>query len=964
MKGWAALALGATRLVVAAGIILALAYVLSWQILWGGMAGAEAPFHLHLIEWVATTFPNLPWWYPWDGMGVSYREAYPLASHWLAVAASHVFSTSLQGGAQIVQFALMPLSALGLYAFFDWRLRRPLAGVAASILFLISPLPWVEWAHFGLFASWVGLPVFMPVVIALDVFFHAWLSGDRSWRIRAGAGGYIGLTTLMGIVSPHLLAAPLLVAPAYALAIPHESARRAWRWILAVVPMLWIGVALLSIFWLGAEIQYLGVVRSHWAGAGTNFDINRLSPIPLSDVLSLSMFKPADLGSLYSLSPAVLLPALLGAAVAFRDTKARAFLAIAVVSIVFMTFRDLYRPLFVVPGFAEFAITAHRPFQLLASFAVPTLAAIGLLKAPLYAMEFLARRLRSYASLRSFAVPAVAVVVVSVFVADVLGFAGRVEGGSRLAYGPSLATPGWAPDLNDIWERHTSAPLVQQLLDPRQWRAPGVGCDLDCPGRLQSWSKLGATFASPPARAELNSNVAQLDMAFHMLVGGGITHSYNDQVIPSRELASWMEESMLVDSGSTTKAQLAAALGIDAVVLSKTQAARTADYLQMGWVQVGSDPVALVNPQPSGLAAQWQSGTSVLVVGRTQASVPALYNFVFERATTGLLPFASAWLVRSASPYIDDYSDADLSHYSGLILLGYQYRDQGTAWSRLDRYVRGGGHLFIETGWQYVDPDWDLGSAPAVLPVASVRWSALDASERVQVDGAGDPQFGRFVYGSGGWGASSASSVKQGATELVRVGDRVVAARWHVGGGRVLWSGMNLMAHDATSGSPDEDQFVAAQLAWLFGPSAEAGPQVAIPPAWDGGDQVTIALQPSVGPSLVMLKESFFPGWTARLVTPKGSTSVDLLGTEMDFMLARLDSVPPGSNLVFTYGPTAFEETTWVVSLLTLAGLILWLVRPAFIRRGRDHVIGSTQHVVGNLFGGLARSLSPSGEDP
>ena len=230
MKGWAALALGAVRLVVAAGIILALAYVLSWQILWGGMAGAEAPFHLHLIEWVATTFPNLPWWYPWDGMGVSYREAYPLVSHWLAVAASHVFSTSLQGGAQIVQFALMPLSALGLYAFFDWRLRRPLAGVAASILFLISPLPWVEWAHFGLFASWVGLPVFMPVVIALDVFFHAWLSGDRSWRIRAGAGGYIGLTTLMGIVSPHLLAAPLLVSPAYALAIPHESARRAWRW--------------------------------------------------------------------------------------------------------------------------------------------------------------------------------------------------------------------------------------------------------------------------------------------------------------------------------------------------------------------------------------------------------------------------------------------------------------------------------------------------------------------------------------------------------------------------------------------------------------------------------------------------------------------------------------------------------------------------------------------------------------
>jgi len=66
--------------------------------------------------------------------------------------------------------------------------------------------------------------------------------------------------------------------------------------------------------------------------------------------------------------------------------------------------------------------------------------------------------------------------------------------------------------------------------------------------------------------------VAQLDMAFHTLVGGGITHSYNDQVIPSRELASWLEQSMLVDSGTATKTQLATALGVDAVVLSPAQA--------------------------------------------------------------------------------------------------------------------------------------------------------------------------------------------------------------------------------------------------------------------------------------------------------------------------------------------------------------------------------------------------------
>jgi hypothetical protein len=237
--------------------------------------------------------------------------------------------------------------------------------------------------------------------------------------------------------------------------------------------------------------------------------------------------------------------------------------------------------------------------------------------------------------------------------------------------------------------------------------------------------------------------------------------------------------------------------------------------------------------------------------------------------------------------------------------------------------------------------------------VSSLRWSTLDPSASVQVDGAADQHFGRFVYGTGGWGASSATSTRPGATDLVRVGDRVVAARWQVGSGRVLWSGMNLMAHDATSGSADEDQFLATQFAWLFAPAADSSSQIAIQPVWTGGDEVTLPLQPSSGPSLVILKESFFPGWSVRLVTPSGSSSVDLAGTEMDFMLARLDSVPPRSTLVFTYGPTAFEQASWILSLATLAGLIVWLVRPELIRRP-----------VALVFGGLSRRVSRWGADP
>ena len=923
------------------------------------MAGSEAPFHLHLIDWVAAAFPNLPWWYPWDGMGVSFREGYPLASHWLAVAVAHLLSTSLEGGAQVVQFSLMPATALGLYAFFDWRLRRPLAGFAAGLLFLLSPIGWVEWTHFGLYASWVGMVFFMPAVIALDAFFYAWLRREGGWRYRLAAAAFIVLTTVMGLVSPHLLAAPLIVAAAYALAVPRASMRRAWRWLLLTVPSLYLGIAVLSAFWLGGELQYLSVVRSHWAGAGSSFDIQRLSEIDLASLLSLHPIQDGNLGDLYGVTPAVLLPAVLGAFLAWVDGRARVFLGLAVVGIVFMVDRDLYRPLFGIPGFKEFGVVAHRPLQLLVAVAAPTLAALGLFEGPRILAKLAAVRWSWPAPLRSGLAVALPVLLVVVLAVDVFAFAARVEGGGKLAYGPSIPV---ATDLRDIWLRHPAAtvPLAQQLLDPSQWRQPAITCDLDCPAKRQSLDALSATFASAPLRAELNSNIGPLDMAFHVLVGGGITHSYNDQVIPSRELSSWLEDSMLQAAGTTVKQQLSQALGIDAVVLSKPQAGRAADYAAMGWTQVSSDPLAFVNPQASGLAAQWPGGTAVLVVGSTQNSTPELYNSVFKQATSGLLPFQSEWLVRGTSPYIDDYTDQELEQYRGIFLLGYRYHDQAAAWSRLDRYVRGGGRLFVETGWQYVDPDWNAGQAPAVLPVPALQWSALDPAAPVLVGGATDPAFGAFSYQGGGWGASSSASVRAGATELVRVGGRVVVARSEPGQGRVLWSGMNLIAHNSASASADESQFLASQLAWLFAPDASAAPQAPIAPVWNGDDQATLALQASAGPSLVLFKESLFPGWTARLVSPGGSRPVELAGSEMDFMLAVLPAVPAGSSLVFSYAPTAFEQGSWVLSLLFLLVLTTWALRPALLARGREWAA----RLIRRLLRLLAQRSQGWGEDP
>jgi hypothetical protein len=145
---------------------------------------------------------------------------------------------------------------------------------------------------------------------------------------------------------------------------------KARRWLLSATPLLYVGVVTLSAIWLGGELQYLSVVRSHWAGAGTNYDAARLVLVDITSLLSLHPLRDGDLGDLYGVSLAAGLPAILGVVLAWRDQRARVFVGLALLALVLLTWGDPYRPLFAIPGFAEFAVVPHRPLLLVFSVAI------------------------------------------------------------------------------------------------------------------------------------------------------------------------------------------------------------------------------------------------------------------------------------------------------------------------------------------------------------------------------------------------------------------------------------------------------------------------------------------------------------------------------------------------------------------------------------------------------------------
>lgn len=999
------------------------AYILSWPVLYDGLQGVDALWHWHLVSWVSTEFPGLPYWHQWDMSGVPFRNIYPIWAHWLAVAVSRMSGQPLASGIQIVEFCVTPGMAIGLYAFCDWRLRKPLLGLAAGVLFLINPLTWIETVDFSWFGSQLGVLFFMPAVIALDWFCELWQTDRRDWTFRLAAALFIGFTALAGIASPAAAGGPLLVLPVYALA----TTRKTWlRWLGGPVIRLGLSAVFLQLFWLVPFASFIAFVGQHTPPLV--FNPSLIDTFTINKLLEISPIRAEEIADRYSVSLAVTLPALLGLLLMARDAKARVLGALTIPAVALLTVTWLYTPLVWVPFSAFFEESLYRPAALYLRFFAPLLAAFGLIQVPRAIAAYAIDRFRFPRPARLATGGAAVAVGVLLVVIDISAFAGReVDSTNRLALGPGFLTTygSSGADIRDLWSKHldpvcqvanpTSAacsstiltanfsvaqlalacnsggglrsdipicaaigpdptkplwnatddqlvastqtwceahtdpvcdarfdPLWKQMLDPSLWRKPMVGCYLSgCRAQQAALDQLSHLYPRTPDRLEGQGEVETLISAAHELVGGSQAGSTAALDAPSRALYQFVENSMLRRHNLDAKRELVQITGIDAVALGPNQRGQASDYQALGWTKTADNPLAFESPNPSGLAAEWPSGNAVLVVGASQSNEADVYNAVFERSASGLLvPYARGWLVRGPSAYIDDYTAADLATYKTIVLWGYRYHSRDDAWARLGDWVRAGGNLFVETGWQYVNPDWDGGFIPSLLPVTSTRWAALDPAAPVVVVAGGasmvDPAFGAFRYHNGGWGASSASTsgLRSGAEPLLTVGDRVVMARIQVGSGRVLWSGANLLPHASQFNSSSEDAFIRDQFGWLLPPdSGVAGTtQQSVSQDWAGNQMVSLPLSESTGPTLVLLKESIFPGWSATLVGANGSrTPATILDAEYDYMLVSLNNVPAGARLEFVYRPPWTEVLSWALSAFGLFLLVAWLWFPRLL---------------------------------
>ncbi|HKW06060.1 MAG TPA: hypothetical protein VJS19_00675, partial [Candidatus Dormibacteraeota bacterium] len=518
-------------------MIIVVSYVLSWPVLEDGPQGVDYLWHWHLASWVSTEFPGLPFWNRWDLSGVAYRNLYPILPSWLVVALSRVSGLDLFGAVQLIQFAVTPLIALGLYAFCDLRLKRPLVGLVTALLFLLNPLSWIETVDYMWFASQVGVVLLMPALIALDWYFEQWTARSSGWRVRLAAALTVILSAAVGAISPAALSAPVLLLLAYTLAAGRGTW---WRWLIGPVPAMTVAIVLLQLFWIGPFYGFLSFVSSH--SSALVFNPALVATFDLSSLLELKPIDATHDTSRYSVSPAVWLPAIAGLACAVRDTRARVAGALALFGLALLAFKWPYYPFALVPGASHFAESLYRPAAIQLRLFVPLLGGIGLCTLVEVATRRLPR-LRSTVSFRSVTVA----VALMLLVVDAVAFAGHIEGlPYSLAYGPGFegTYSAHGPDVRDLWIAHTDS--------CRSPRPPFQACDSTALTQAFSVTELaaacvanGSPRADPPICGALGPDLTHptWDSANDRLIG--VTQQWcagrSDRVCAAQFAPTWQQ---------------------------------------------------------------------------------------------------------------------------------------------------------------------------------------------------------------------------------------------------------------------------------------------------------------------------------------------------------------------------------------------------------------------------------------
>lgn len=376
---------------------------------------------------------------------------------------------------------------------------------------------------------------------------------------------------------------------------------------------------------------------------------------------------------------------------------------------------------------------------------------------------------------------------------------------------------------------------------------------------------------------------------------------------------------------------LAKYYGTEAVVVIASKSPMDS-FKEAGWEVIGKEAAVIFPPFKTGLASIGVI-PKVLVIGSQSKSV---YNQVFRNAVSGSIPFDRGLLMYGGES-VENYSEEDLAKFDLIIMQGYRYKNRAFALSMLKKYIMNGGSVFVDTGWQYASPDWgkDIGGGKFGMefqepfPIQKTEWGGIGQdwsnakTDAAFVDRVSVSNFGPLSWEGNDWAVASGKEIRQWAKPILAKGDSVLIAGGELEKGKIVWSGMNLIAHAEDKKSREERVFLAKIFDYLLHKKGSVMMSklniVSLTP-----EKFEAKLEKgSVKEDSIYFREAYYPTWRAYAVQSGNKIPLAIQQAGPAFMLADLPDLKPGDSVIFEFGKPIQLIQGVMISLLTLTIFLL-----------------------------------------
>jgi len=941
----------------------------------GSLLGNDSGLHLTYCRWIDQNwhglFGPLPAWNSQQGVGVSLAYGYPIAFHKITVGLSRVSSFDLAQSFRLVTLSSFLLFAWGEFFFVWFLLKNKLAGLLASLMFLITPMAWgfvYIWGFIPYIVSFAFIPWYL---LFLELMLTAFAHGKR-WR-----GLWLVLCVLLLTLATitHAMTGISLMASTVILGVlyqnPFKKLGYYWR---SLVGCFLLALSFLSVgaFWLAPFFRYSLLANRDGLN---NVDFGMIPefkwPYFFGYQIPVIEYNLRSLSLVWWVSLAAL-----GGVVLWLFLKRARWSILAAVAVFFSWAPRFIWVLYRIP-FVIFAFGPRTMIGVMLAL-VPLLAAGFLWDLPNLITLGFGKALKKFLSLFSrklaiavdfFKKPVSSVICLLAFIFLLVNFQHPQSLAGFSTYGLNIRQFSWDnvwpfySDLCDgeksssiitcqpsiikyfspaslrvfcddsqshhlLCQKNVSLPTVEQAysscdgsftdpgfcwarrtafieqLWPGNW--PDFLVSRSGPGYQEEVAQLGRVLENDGvSRVSISPNIGQYTQMLGYSTNISHPDLYTFQISLNHYLWGYLQGALYTPgrAAGSEVSSLAWYWGLDEVLATadENEVYQLMDNPDFSIVKSASnrpDPFRLTYSNSPGIYTATNRPVWLVIGQFSRRS----YETAFRLANQGVFPYQNMLLVEGSSAgYLDDYSLDELKPFSGLILHGYRYRNQTRAFQLLEEYLRQGGQVFLDTGWQYASADWNLENPPDWWPTGPLNWSAVsgdrwaDPNLLVLEPLGGLASTGYTEYAS--WAA--VDQLPADSKVLVSAGDKVLASERRVGNGLIVWSGSNMLsrAYD-TIDSPREKDLLAGLFS-LFGRSKVT--DFSLEMSRPSADKVVFTASEDIPQgSFLYFREAYEPSWHS-LDQKSGQELAKALPAGPDLQGYFLPSLRKGESFLIEY---------------------------------------------------------------